>query len=127
MSNKTILIIGIVFLLLVGLLIGYQKYLESLPDRLDNFAKCLEQKGAKFYGAFWCPHCQDQKKLFGRSAKYLPYVECSTADGRGKTQICVDERIEGYPTWKFADGTTIGGLATTDILADKTGCALPVK
>ncbi|MBM3281329.1 MAG: hypothetical protein FJY91_01065 [Candidatus Harrisonbacteria bacterium] len=125
MSNKTVLIIGVIFLLLVGGLIGYQKYTESLPDKLDSFAQCLGEKGAKFYGAFWCPHCQDQKKVFGRSAKYLPYVECSTADGRGKLQVCLDERVDGYPTWKFADGTAVSGLASTEILAQKTDCTLP--
>ena len=25
----------------------------------------LKQVGAKMYGAFWCPHCQEQKQLFG--------------------------------------------------------------
>lgn len=33
--------------------------------------------GAKFYGAFWCSHCYDQKVQFGaQAAELLPYVEC---------------------------------------------------
>ena len=29
------------------------------------------------YGAYWCPHCQAQKKVFGESFQYVPYVECT--------------------------------------------------
>ena len=54
---------------------------ERKPAKYDEFAQCLKDSGITFYGAFWCPHCQAQKKLFGRSAKLLPYVECSTTDG----------------------------------------------
>ncbi|MFM7713642.1 MAG: hypothetical protein ACKO7A_13315, partial [Microcystis sp.] len=31
-------------------------------------AKHLKAIGAKEYGAFWCPHCYDQKQLFGKEA-----------------------------------------------------------
>ncbi len=31
-------------------------------------AQHLKQTEAKFYGAFWCPHCHDQKQLFGQEA-----------------------------------------------------------
>ncbi|MEK6827042.1 MAG: hypothetical protein AABX99_00990, partial [Nanoarchaeota archaeon] len=58
------------------------------PGKYDQFAQCLKDKGAVFYGAFWCSHCIAQKKLFGSSAKLLPYVECSTADASGQAQIC---------------------------------------
>ncbi len=68
---------------------------------LGDFAKCLGQKGAVFYGAFWCPHCQDQKKLFGDFAKDLPYVECSDASGKEQLKLCADQNIKVYPTWKF--------------------------
>ena len=45
------------------------------PGQYDVFAQCLKDTGAVFYGAFWCPHCQSQKKLFGSSVKLLPYDE----------------------------------------------------
>src|SRR3989344_2965714 len=69
---------------------------------LDDFAKCIADKGAKFFGAFWCPHCEDQKKLFGDSAQYLPYVECSTPDGKGQLEVCSSQNVKVYPTWEFA-------------------------
>jgi hypothetical protein len=112
-------VIGLAFMKNSGSLAGDTKY--------DGFAQCLKDKGATFYGAFWCPHCQAQKKLFGASVKLLPYVECSTPDGNAQTQICINEKITGYPTWKFADGTQLNGEVALETLAQKTGCSLPVE
>ena len=100
------------------------------PGQYDDFAKCLGEKGAIFYGAFWCPHCQNQKALFGKSAKLLPYVECSTPDGQGVLQVCKDAGITGYPTWHIpVAGTTtpvvLNGEISLEILAEKTSCVLP--
>ncbi|MFA5830555.1 MAG: thioredoxin domain-containing protein [Candidatus Paceibacterota bacterium] len=93
--------------------------------RYDVFAQCLKDSEAVFYGAFWCSHCQEQKKAFGDSARLLPYVECSTADMKGQTQICKDKKITGYPTWIFKDGSKLSGLVEMNELSQKTGCALP--
>jgi hypothetical protein len=98
---------------------------DTSPGKYDAFAQCLKNSGASFYGAFWCPHCQAQKKLFGSSVKYLPYVECSTPDAQGQTQICIDKKIESYPTWEFADGSRLNGEIPLQQLADKTSCTLP--
>ncbi len=106
---------------------GLSSPLVSNIVTTDSFATCLKDKGAVFYGAFWCPHCQDQKKEFGSSAKLLPYIECSTPDGQAQTQICTDKKIEGYPTWIFADGSKLTGKATFEQLADKTSCPLPTN
>lgn len=92
---------------------------------LDGFATCLAESGTKFYGAFWCPHCQAQKKLFGTSAKNLPYIECSTPDGKDRRQECVDAEIASYPTWEFADGSRIAGETSLETLSEKTSCPLP--
>lgn len=90
----------------------------------DTFAQCLGDAGAKFYGAYWCPHCQAQKKLFQNSTK-LPYVECSKPNGQAQTQICIDKKITGYPTWEFKDGSRADGEQTFAQLSEKTGCAVP--
>jgi len=94
------------------------------PGQYDTFAQCLKEKKAVFYGAFWCVHCQAQKKLFGSSVKFLDYVECSLANGQGQTQICIDKKIEGYPTWEFTDGSRLTGEIPLQQLADKTSCPL---
>ena len=95
------------------------------PGPLDGFATCLSNSGAKFYGAFWCPHCAAQKKLFGKSVSLLPYVECSTPDGKEQTDVCKEKGIEGYPTWIFADGSKLTGEIPLADLASKTSCTLP--
>lgn len=86
--------------------IGFLTNKPAAPSKLDGFAKALTDSGSKMYGAFWCPHCQAQKAEFGTSKEYLPYVECSNPD-KSQTQICIDNKIESYPTWKFKDGFTI--------------------
>jgi len=95
------------------------------PGKYDTFAQCLKDKGAIFYGAFWCPHCQDQKKLFGSSAKLLPYVECSTPDAKAQTPICIEKKVVSYPTWDFADGSRLMGEIPLAQLSEKTSCPLP--
>ncbi len=95
---------------------------------LDAFAQCLKDKGATFYGAFWCPHCHNQKAMFGNSAKFLPYVECSKPDGTPpQLQICTDHGVKGYPTWIFADGSRENGEVPLATLATKTNCELPAQ
>jgi hypothetical protein len=91
----------------------------------DAFAQCLASSGAQFYGTFWCPHCQDQKKAFGSSAKYIPYIECSTPNGQEQLAVCKDKNIQGYPTWVFADGTRQEGKMSFSELSEKTKCELP--
>ena len=95
------------------------------PGPLDTFATCLKDNGATFYGAFWCPHCQAQKALFGRSARLLPYVECSTPDGQGQLEVCNNAGVEGYPTWVFGDKTRESGELSLEHLSEKTNCPLP--
>lgn len=119
-----ILIIGLLFLGVFATVLLRSGSIPLGPGKYDEFATCLKDKGAVFYGAFWCTHCQSQKKLFGVSQKLLPYVECSTADGQGQTKECRDNNIQSYPTWTFADGTTLNGEIPLSQLADKTSCPL---
>lgn len=90
----------------------------------DSFAQCLTDAGAKFYGTYWCSHCKAQKELF-KNSKKLPYTECSTSNGQGQLPVCTDAKIEGYPTWVFADGSRLSGEQTFEKLAEKTSCAVP--
>lgn len=122
MLKKILLIVVLVAL------VGSVYWLIKTPGRageLDSFAMCLEEKGAIFYGAFWCPHCQNQKASFGRSARLLPYVECSTPDGRSQLPVCAEAGVTGYPLWEFADGSRLSGDVPLEILAEKTQCQLP--
>jgi thiol-disulfide isomerase/thioredoxin len=124
MKPKTIIILALLLVIVVGL-VAWAAVQQSAPSKLDGFAECLKDKGATFYGAFWCPHCIEQKKLFGTAKRLLPYVECSTPNGSGQRPVCADKNIVTYPTWRFAGDTEeIGGL-TLVRLAEKTGCVLP--
>lgn len=120
-KNLTWLAIGMFVVAGIGMWI----YSQNQPGRYDAFAQCLTDKGATFYGAFWCPHCQKQKAMFGKSARLLPYVECSTQDGRNRLAVCVEKEIEGYPTWEFSDGSRLSGEIPLSRLSEKTGCELP--
>lgn len=88
----------------------------------DSFAQCLAEKGVVMYGAFWCPHCEAQKLRFGDSFQYMTYVECSLPDRSGQTQVCIDAKIESYPTWEFSNGSRIEGEIELIGLAKITGC-----
>mgnify|MGYP003393073661 FL=1 len=118
----------VIWLLLSGLIIAGLVWLVLIPakpGKLDAFATCIKDSGATFFGAFWCPHCQNQKAMFGSSAKLLPYKECSTPDGKGQLPVCTDAGVTGYPTWEFADGSREGGEVSLERLAEKTSCTLP--
>ena len=121
MNKATTLIVG---LILVGGLVWLIKT-PGKPGRFDSFATCIKDSGTKFYGAFWCPHCQNQKALFGSSAKLLPYIECSTPDGRGQLPVCNEAGVEGYPTWVYPNGTKESGEISLARLSEVTNCPLP--
>lgn len=117
------------FIIIVALILGGIVFVtarSAAPNpQLSVFAQCLKEKGAVFYGAYWCSHCQATKRMFGSAASDLPYVECSTPDGNGQTQICKDKKIAQYPTWRFADGSELTGQLSLAQLSTKTGCIVP--
>lgn len=118
------MIVALFALALVGMVVA-QAVNGKKPGILNEFAQCVTDSGAKYYGAFWCPHCQEQGQIFGKSKELLPYVECSTPDGQNQTQECIDAGITSYPTWILADGTELGGVQSPADLAEATGCTLP--
>ncbi len=72
--------------------------LAPSSPRQKQLADHLKQVGAIFYGAWWCPHCNTQKELFGLEAvQLLPYVECDK-DEPGR-QRCMGAKVRAYPTW----------------------------
>lgn len=112
---------GIVIALLIGG-IGYIKVVQPAMANHDDLARCLSSNGAVFYGAYWCPHCQEQKKMFGKSVKYVPYVECAQRGSNDLIEKCQEEGIESFPTWKFKSGQVVTGAQTLDRLATLAGC-----
>ena len=92
---------------------------------LAGFGRCLKSKGATFYGTSWCPHCQAQREALGDAMDYVRYVECSVDGTRETTPECHKAKIDGYPTWTFADGSRESGEQSVAELAAKTGCTPP--
>ncbi len=81
-----------------------------------RLAEHLDAEGATMYGAFWCPHCADQKDLFGSAVDDVPYVECDPEGENAQPQLCRDKDIEGYPTWEI-DGELYPGTRSLEELA----------
>ncbi|MEK6947923.1 MAG: hypothetical protein AABX19_01645 [Nanoarchaeota archaeon] len=112
-------VIIVMFLVLTVIVFGCSK---SDPVK-DEFAKCLSDKGVKFFGSYQCSHCTNQKALFGSSMKYVAYIECGPLGGP-QNQVCVDAKIVSYPTWEFADGSRLVGERSLNELGEKAGCPL---
>lgn len=98
---------------------------SSGSSKYDGFAQCISESGTKMYGAYWCPHCQEQKKLFGSSWDNVDYVECATPGSNQQTSACNSAGIKSYPTWIFGDGKQISGVLSLEQLGTFTSCELP--
>jgi len=131
MTTNAKIFIGVIVILILGVVLTISLRSSApvvgVPGQYDEFAICLKDKGAVFYGAFWCKYCNAQKKMFGASQKLLPYEECSTPDGRSQLPFCKDKGITSYPLWEFADGSRLNGVVSFEQLAEKTSCVLPAE
>jgi uncharacterized membrane protein/glutaredoxin len=126
-SRKTKYLLGFVFIVVfavVTYLIVNEFFAVPQQSKYDNFAKCLTEKGATLYGTYWCPHCANQKKLFGLSIKYVNYVECDPKGDNAKPELCEQNNIRGYPTW-IINETHYEGEQSLERLSSLTGCSLP--
>ena len=84
-------------------------------------AEHLTASGAKIYTAYWCPHCHDQKELFGRQAtEKLTVVECAPDGRNSQRELCEAKKIEGYPTWEI-NGQLDSGVKPLVKLAEASG------
>lgn len=118
MVSKTSIISYSILVLMIALLV-YNYY---RPGKYDALAQCISDKGALFYGAYWCPACNQQKTIFGKSVSKLPYIECSMPGSKQLIDACQKADIKAFPTWIFSDGTRIEGVMPVDELAKKTEC-----
>jgi hypothetical protein len=120
MGRRIALFFATMFLLAVGTACAAE-------SNMDKFAKCLGKKKVTMYGAWWCPHCADQKKEFGQSFAYINYVECAVIGKppNVQTETCQQMQIKKYPTWIFPDGERVELVLPLDQLAQKAGCPAP--
>lgn len=112
---------GIVILIVIAFGVG--RYYRN--HKYDSFAKCLAAKQAKMYGLYWCPHCADQKAMFGSSFRYVPYVECAIKGSKELAPQCKVAGVKLFPSWQFGSELPKEGVLSLEALSEKTGCSLP--
>lgn len=95
---------------------------QPQDGKYAEIAKCLTSKGVIFYGAFWCPHCQNQKKTFGDDMRYITYVECGEGGPNANLDACKKAGIERFPTWFFPGQGKVEGEQSPEDLAKKANC-----
>jgi len=118
----SIIILAVILYFITNMITTYTGHVIQNPN-LDNFSKCLTEKGVKMYGAYWCGHCQNQKKSFGDSWQYINYVECDPKGDNPNTELCLSRGIQGYPTWEI-NNQLYTGEKTFEELAKLSGCVL---
>ena len=89
-------------------------------------AKHLKDSGAVMYAAWWCPHCHDQKQLFGAEAtEALNLVECAEDGQNSQVDLCRSKpEITGFPTWEI-NGEFYSGTQSLARLAELSGYSGP--
>ena len=93
---------------------------ESSKESIE-LAKYLNDIGVVKYSAYWCPNCLNQSELFGKQAyRELNVVECARDGINSQTQLCIDKKIEGFPTWEI-NGKLILGVLSLNELSKMTG------
>lgn len=111
---------GIVVLLLLG---AYAAGWYHRNHRYDALARCMASKQVKMYGAYWCPHCADQKEILGKASRFV-YVECGVPGSHAEAEQCTAQGVKLFPTWRLPDGALQPGVFSAEELSDKTGCGL---
>ncbi|MBU3912976.1 MAG: hypothetical protein KKB21_05430 [Nanoarchaeota archaeon] len=117
------IIIGIV-ILFTAIYFGLRSLGNAIldPASADSLAKCLSEKNVKMYGAYWCPHCSNQKNLFGGELeKSGIYVECAEGGENPQPNLCYEKGIDGYPTWEI-NGKLYSGELSLSKISSLSGC-----
>ena len=84
-------------------------------------ARHLKQIGAKEYVAWWCPHCHEQKELFGKEAySYINHIECDPKGKNPRPDLCQAAKIQSFPTWEI-NGKQYAGVQSLKELAQLSG------
>ena len=98
---------------------GWEVTTVSGPAEIA-LAEHLSSVGAIKYGAYWCPHCYDQKQLFGEKAfSKIRYIECAPDGENSQTDACSSAGIQGFPTW-IINGKAYSGTQSLEKLAELT-------
>ena len=98
----------------------------SNPNQI-KFAKYLTSKNISMYSAYWCPHCHDQKELFGKEASnQLVIVECAKDGLNSQSELCDQKEIISYPSWEI-NGKIDSGVKSLEDLVRLSGYKGSIK
>lgn len=92
------------------------------PVSVTAFAQCLARVGFTMYGTADCSACAIQKKYFGESFQFVPYIDCDA-----QKSLCDEKRITGFPTWEDKNGRKYKGAIVLSTLAQLSGCPAPTQ
>ena len=91
---------------------------DQWPTAEDTLAACLTEQWVTMYGTERCPHCRDQKKLFGKNAfDAVRYVDCD----KQRTQ-CQVAGVQWFPTRITQSGDKYPGTQELSELATIAWC-----
>lgn len=87
-------------------------------ERTLKLALDLEALDTRFFGAYWCSHCYEQKEAMGLEAmRGIPYIECAKEGLNSQRDLCQERKVPGYPTWEVG-GKLYPGEMELDELED---------
>ncbi len=116
-TKNKVISLAVLFLILFWIGNSIYSY-YFVPGVLDDFAKCISQKGAVMYGAMdWCKFTQQQRVMFGKSFKYVTYKEYGEFPKEKGT-------IRSTPSW-IIENQVYEKVQSFERLSHLTGCELP--
>lgn len=84
------------------------------PSRL---AQCLSSNWRVMFGTERCPHCKDQRQLFGSSFEQIQYIDCDQ-----EKSLCREHNIQAYPTRMDLGGNMYVWIQSIQELKHKSEC-----
>jgi len=121
-KRKNVLVYGGIVVVLAA---AYYAGWHRKNHKYDAFAQCLSSKQAKMFGLSWCPHCVEQKEMFGEAFHYVHYEECGIVETHEETPACKIQGIKLFPSWQFGTDPPREGVLSMESLSERTGCSLP--
>jgi hypothetical protein len=74
-----------------------------------ELARHLSWQGAVLDVAYWCPHCFEQKQMFGREASAeLKVVECAPDGVQNQAALCQQMQLVEYHSWDIDGQVDVG-------------------
>jgi hypothetical protein len=63
-------------------------------EKAINLSERIKNLNGKMYGAYWCSHCNNQKKEFGSAAvKNIEYIECDKEGFNSQYDLCKLKKV----------------------------------